>query len=307
MRIDEIIKKLGISIDNVVGDINKSIECATPLSKATKNQITFCKKDNESKLFDIKNCTVVIPKTFNLSNLPKNNTYIIVDNPRLIFMRMMSLLYPGTRNPGINPHAFIHSSAQVDSTAYVGPFVYIGPNCVIKKNCLICPNVSIIQNITISENVIVSSNTSIGGDGFGYERNEKNELEKFPHAYGVYIGKNVEIGSNTSIDRGSLSNTEINEGTKIDNLVHVAHNVKIGKHCEIIANAMIGGSVTIGDYSRVAPGAQIMNGISIGKNVLVGLGAVVTKDIPDNTIVAGMPARDINEFKKYLKFIKKNI
>ncbi|GAG21041.1 unnamed protein product, partial [marine sediment metagenome] len=239
--------------------------------------------------------------------LPKNNTYILVDNPRLIFLRMMNLLYPETIKPGIDTRAYIHPSAQVDPSAYIGPFVYIGSNCVIRKNSVIYPNVSILQNTAISENVLIFPNTVIGSDGFGYDRNEKNKLEKFPHICGVYIRKNVEIGSNTSIDKGSLSNTEIGEGTKIDNLVHIAHNVKIGKHCEIIANAMVGGSATIGDYTRIAPGAQIMNGVSIGKNVLVGLGAVVTKNIPDNTIVAGVPARKINDYKKYLKFVKNNI
>jgi len=219
----------------------------------------------------------------------------------------MALLYPESITPGIDTRAYIHPSSNVNSSAYIGPFVYIGPNCEIKKNCLIYPNVSVIQNTTISENVIVFSNTVIASDGFGYERNEKNELERFPHIGGVFIDKNVDIGSNTSIDRGALSDTEIGEGTKIDNLVHVAHNVKIGKHCEIIANVMLGGSVIIGDYSRIAPGAQIFNGIKIGKNVLVGLGAVVTKDIPDNTVVAGSPAREIDEFKRYLKFIKDNI
>lgn len=307
MKINKIIEKLGISIDDVVGDGNKNIEGVVPLSKITKNQLTFCKKGNESKLNNIKKCAIVVPKTANLSTLPKDNTYIVVDNPRLIFMRIMALLYPVTIKPGIDTRVYIHPSAQVDPSAYIEPFVYIGLNCIIKKNVVIHPHVSILQNTTISENVLIFANTVIGGDGFGFDRDEKNELEKFPHIGGVLIEKNVEIGSNTSIDRSSLSNTEIGEGTKIDNLVHIAHNVKIGKHCEIIANVMVGGSVVIGDYTRIAPGAQIMNGISIGKKVLVGLGAVVTKDIPDNTTVAGIPARDINEYKKYLKFIKNNI
>lgn len=307
MKVNEILKKLGLSKDAVIGDINKIVEGVAPLSNAIENKLVFCKRDNISELFDIKKCTVIVPKTVDPSILPKGNTYILAENPRLIFIRTMHLLHPKTVKPCIDTHACIHPSAQVDPNVYIGPFAYIGPNCVIGKNSVIYPNVSILQNTTVSESVLIFSGTVIGGDGFGYERDEKNELIGFPHLGSVYIGKNVEIGSNTSIDRGSLSNTEIGEGTKIDNLVHVAHNVKIGKHCEIIAHAMLGGSVVIGDYTRIAPGAQIMNGLTIGKNVLVGLGAVVIKDIPDNTVVAGVPARKIDEFKRYLKFIKKNI
>ena len=307
LRVKEIINKLGISSDDVVGDFNRAIEDVAPLSELTNNQLAFCKKGTESKLLNIKECTVIVSKMVNISDLPKNNTYIMTHNPRLTFIRAMLLLHPAGIKPYIDSRAYIHPSTKVDPTAYIGPFVYIGSDCEIRENAVIYPYVSIIQNTIVSENVTILSGTVIGSDGFGYERNERNELEKFPHIGSVYIEKNVEIGSNTSIDRGSLSNTVIGEGTKIDNLVHIAHNVKIGKHCEIIANVMIGGSAIIGDYTRIAPGAQIINQVSIGRNVTVGLGAVVTKDIQDNMTVAGVPARETNEFKRYMNFIKKNI
>ena len=143
--------------------------------------------------------------------------------------------------------------------------------------------------------------------GFGQARNEHGHLEKFPHIGSVYIGKNVEIGANVSIDRAVFGTTSIGEGTKVDNLVHIAHNVQIGKHCEIICHVGIGGSTRIGDRTTLSLGVVTKDNITIGSDVLVGLGAVVTKDIPDNTIVAGNPARDIEELKRYLKFIKENI
>lgn len=161
--------------------------------------------------------------------------------------------------------------------------------------------------ITIGENVFIHPTAVVGSDGFGYERNEIGELEKFPHIGGVVIGDNVDIGANTCIDRGTIDDTIIGDGTKIDNLVHIGHNVKIGKHCLIIANAMIGGSTIIGDHVHIAPGVQIMNKVKIGDNVVVGLGAIVVKDIPSNTTFIGNPAREIEEFKKVLRFIKGGI
>lgn len=143
----------------------------------------------------------------------------------------------------------------------------------------------------------VNSGTVIGADGFGYERNEHGELEKFPHLGGVLIGDDVEIGSNTSIDRGSLGNTVIGDRARIDNLVHVAHNVQIGEDAAVIALTMLGGSSKIGTQAWVAPGAVLMNQVKIGANGTVGLGAVVVKDVDDGQTVMGAPAQDSAEFK----------
>ena len=134
-------------------------------------------------------------------------------------------------------------------------------------------------------------NTTIGGTGFGYEKNTDGEFELFPHIGGVRIEKNVDIGANTCIDRGTLGNTIIGAGSKIDNLVHIAHNVKIGRNCAIIAHSMIGGSTVINDNCWVAPSACVRDGISIGSNSIIGLGSVVVKPIPDNEVWAGNPAR----------------
>lgn len=307
MNLLEIIEKIGISREQVVGNLNTQVERAMALDGVSENSLTYCKKGCEKKICNVRNCIIIISNDTDISSLPACNTYIISDNPRLLFIKVTELFHPFDFKMNIDARSFIHPSAQIDPEVYIGPFAYIGQNCKINKNAIIYPHVILLQNITVCEDVMITAGTVIGGDGFGFERNEDKSLRKFPHAGGVFISKKVEIGSNTSIDRGVFSDTMIGEGTKIDNLVHIAHNVKIGKHCEIIANSMIGGSVVIGDNTRIAPGAQIMNGISIGKNVLVGLGAVVTKDIQDNAVVAGVPARNIDEFRKYLQFIKNNL
>jgi UDP-3-O-[3-hydroxymyristoyl] glucosamine N-acyltransferase len=131
----------------------------------------------------------------------------------------------------------------------------------------------------------------IGKDGFGWVRDGNGNLFKMPHAGNVLIMKNVVIGAQTCIDRAVKGSTFIDEGTKIDNLVHIAHGAKVGKHCIIVAGAVVGGSCEIGDFSYIGMGALIKNKIKVGKNCVVGMGAVVTKDVPDGWTVIGNPAR----------------
>lgn len=139
--------------------------------------------------------------------------------------------------------------------------------------------------------VKIGKNTVIGADGFGYVRQDDGTLLKMPHAGNVIIEENVEIGSNTCIDRAVVGSTIIGAGTKIDNLVHIAHGVKIGKNCLIVAGAVIGGSTEIGDNCFIGINASIKNKVKIGNNVTVGMGAVVLKDVPDGVTVVGNPAR----------------
>jgi UDP-3-O-[3-hydroxymyristoyl] glucosamine N-acyltransferase len=147
--------------------------------------------------------------------------------------------------------------------------------------------------VFMGHNFTCGENTVIGGEGFGYERDEENNLIKFPHFFGVIIGDNVSIGSNTCIDRGALKDTIIQEGTKIDNLVHIAHNVNIGKRCLVVAGSVICGSVTIGNDCFIGANATIREHLTIGNNVTIGMGSVVTKNIPDNETWAGNPAKKL--------------
>lgn len=153
--------------------------------------------------------------------------------------------------------------------------------------------------ITIGKNVYLAEGVVIGSEGFGYVRNEVGELEKFPHIGGIVIGDNVDLGANTSVDRGSLEDTVIGSGSKLDNLVHVAHNVKIGKHCLITAHVFLGGSCVVEDYATIWAGAIIFDHVRIGHHAEVGAGAVVRKDVKPYEIVAGNPARNIEELRQH--------
>lgn len=149
----------------------------------------------------------------------------------------------------------------------------------------------IADNTTIFDNVTIGFNNVIGKSGFGYAREPDGTLVRMPHNGYVILHENVEIGSNTCIDRAVVGSTVIGAGTKIDNLVHIAHGVKIGKNCIIVAGTVIGGSSEIGDNCTIGINASIKNKVKIGNNVTVGMGAVVLKDVPDGVTVVGNPAR----------------
>lgn len=151
-----------------------------------------------------------------------------------------------------------------------------------------------VDNI-IPQSTVLHYTTVIGKPGFGFVRNEIGELEQMPHAGNVVIEENVHIGAQTCIDRAVVGSTFIGEGTKIDNLCHIAHGAKVGKHCLIVAGAVLGGSCEIGDFSYLGMGCLIKNKIKVGKNCVIGMGAVVISDVPDGWTVIGNPARRLEK------------
>ena len=226
---------------------------------------------------------------------------ILVDNPRLAFIRIVNRLKNKKEEEkkmlaGISPTAVISENAKIGTNCCIGNFVVIGDNCNIGDNTIIYDRVSLVQHCDIGRDCIIQSGATIGSDGFAFERDyDSLELEGFPHLSGVKIGNNVEICANSSVARGSLSDTVIGDGTKLDALVHVAHNVIIGRNCELTAGTTIGGSTTIGDTSWMGLNCTLKNKISIGSRVIVGCGAAVINDVPDEDIVAGVPAKSIKD------------
>jgi UDP-3-O-[3-hydroxymyristoyl] glucosamine N-acyltransferase len=150
-----------------------------------------------------------------------------------------------------------------------------------------------LPRITQGENVIIEKGAVIGAEGFSFERTPQGSLERFPHIGGVYIGDFVRIGSNTLVERGTFNDTIILSGTQIDGLVMIGHNSIIGKDCVIVCGAMICGSVKVGDRTWIGAGAVIRDGVTIGRDCCIGMGAVVVKDVPNNTMVMGVPAHAV--------------
>lgn len=179
----------------------------------------------------------------------------------------------------------------IDQTVKYSAKSIVGNNIIIEKNCIIEPGAKIFSNVKIKKNSIIRSGALIGCYGFGYERDNKKKPIQFPQFGSVQIEENVHIGNNSCIVISTFENTVIGKNTKIDNLVHVAHNVKIGKNCIITASCQIAGSVKIGNNVWLAPSATIKNKVCIGNNVFVGIGSVVIFDIKNNKKVFGNPAQ----------------
>jgi UDP-3-O-[3-hydroxymyristoyl] glucosamine N-acyltransferase len=222
-------------------------------------------------------------------------TYLLSNNPRIAFKNFLDKLYP---NEVI---VQVEASAFVDSTSTVGKNCYLGHNVVIEKNCSIGENVvighnSVVKQGTIMENnITIGSNCTIGGVGFGYQKEESGEYKLIRHIGIVRICSNVDIGNNTCIDRAVLGETLIESNVKIDNLVHIAHNAKIRNNSLIIANAMVAGSCDIGPNVWVAPSSSILNGIKIERDAMIGMGAVVLKSVAQNAIMIGNPAKELQK------------
>ena len=200
------------------------------------------------------------------------------------------------KNVQINPFSLVCENTKLCQNVYIGSNTSIGPNVIINQNAIIHDNVS-IANAIIMENCIIKSGARIGGTGFGFEMKTK---QKINHSGNVIIGKNSSIGSNTTIDRAVFDSTIIGDYSNIDNLVQVAHNVIIGDFAVIAAQVGIAGSTSIGKYVKIGGQAGISGHLSIGDNVTIAAKSGVTKNIANNKIVAGFPAKDINLWKKEL-------
>lgn len=194
------------------------------------------------------------------------------------------------KDVSIQPYVVIQSGSKIGAKTIVYPNVYIGHKVTIGTNCLIYPNVVIREGTIIGNNVIIHSGTVIGSDGFGYTQIGEKRY-KIPQNGIVVIEDDVEIGANVTIDRARFNKTIIGKGTKIDNLVHIAHNVIVGENSVIVAQVGISGSTRLGKNVTLAGQVGTVGHISIGDNVVVAGRSVVTKNIPSNMIVSGFPAQ----------------
>lgn len=205
--------------------------------------------------------------------------------PRLDFIRALAWLdaQVGFRSDS--------RPAEIDPTARIGRNVVIEEDCVIGAGVSIEPNAVILRGTRIGARSRIRANATIGSDGFGFERLPDGQVLRFVHLGGVEIGTDVEIGANACIARGTLSDTIIEDGAKIDNLVHIAHNVRVGRGAFVIAGAEVSGGCVIGPGAWIGPNACVLEKVNIGAGAMVGLGATVIRHVPDGEIHAGNPAK----------------
>ena len=330
-------------ISQIVGGIltkveDASIEMIAPPLLCSENMLALALSEEEiANTAKTKAKAVLVPLGVNLDGI----TTIEVERPRLAMMKLLTLFYEEPRlNDGIHPTAVIHPEAKVAQSAKIGANVvisagavigensrilansYIGNNAKVGENCFFHAGVNIGDRVVVGKNCILHHGVSLGADGFSFVTENPDNIEqarkdgeiktenveqkifKIPSLGSVVIGNNVEIGANTTIDRGTIENTMIGDDTKIDDLVMIGHNCRVGKGCMIVSQVGIAGSCVIGDRVVIAGQAGLADHISIGNDSIVAAAAGVSKSFPEKSIVVGTPAVPRKEFIKQLKTMK---
>ena len=303
----------------ICGDKNKEVLDIASLSDANSLEISFYHSSKYKEDFNkTKAGVIVIDKSTKTSS---NKNYLIVDDPYVGMAKIASIFYPDCEYPNFyfeenelmssldnsikcSRNVCIHKDSRIGKNCEIGSFVKIGPGVSIGDNCLIGDNVSVYY-AKISNNVKIYQGVKIGGEGFGFIA-KKDFFKKIPQLGRVIIDENVEIGCNSTIDRGSIGDTVIRKNTMIDNLVHIAHNVKIGENSIIAAMTGISGSTEIGKNAMIGGQVGISGHVKIGDNVKIAAKSGIMKDIANNSNIGGYPAENIIDWHRGTLFIRKN-
>lgn len=313
IKLTDIAHFLGGTIE---GDQNVVIKSVKPLSDAGPDDLSFYDNDKYADQFMNTRAGAVLIAPGMASH---GKTVITVDAPYVAFARLLQHFCPKPPIPhqGVSPQAIIAPDAVIGSNVHIAPGVYvgakttigdetviwpgtvIGPGCTIGSHCTIFSNVSIYYGCTIGDRVILHAGVVIGADGFGFAQTGKEHL-KIPQIGNVMIEDDVEIGANSTVDRAAMGTTRIGGGTKIDNLVQVAHNCQIGAHCILVSQVGVSGSAKLGKHVVVAGQSGIAGHIEVGDYAQVGGQSGVTKSLEGGKQYLGAPAMPAREFKRLL-------
>ncbi|HTX52216.1 MAG TPA: UDP-3-O-(3-hydroxymyristoyl)glucosamine N-acyltransferase [Candidatus Baltobacteraceae bacterium] len=312
MRLGDLAEQIGCRLE---GDGSQEIRRVRPLEFAGPDDLSFVTDAAAlGRAAASRAGALILPEKAPAADRPCLRT----PNPYLAFARALALLEPVPRpTPGIDSSAVVHPSARVDPSSSIGPLcvigaqaevgpdtvldaqVYVGADCRVGRGCRVYPQVTVREGTCIGNGVIIHSGAVIGADGFGYAKDGARYV-KIPQVGRVVIEDEVEIGANTTIDRATMGETRIGRGSKIDNLVQLAHNVRVGPDSVILAQVGVAGSTQIGARVTLAGQVGIVDHVLLGDDVIVGSQAGVTKDIPAGSVVLGSPAVPHREFKRQL-------
>lgn len=309
----------------IIGDTNHNIESPEQIELAFNNQITFIGSKKYEKLWEQSNASIAIVNE-DISILPgENKAFIKVKNADLAMSQILELFAPPLPqfDEEIHPTATIHPSAQIGKGCKIGAGVVIGPHAQIGDGVFLYPNATVLDHCTVGAHTsiwsgavirerchvgshcIIHPNASIGADGFGFRPCPERGLAKVPQIGNVIIGNYVEIGANSCVDRGKFSSTIVGDGCKIDNLVQIGHNSKLGQFCIMAGNSGLAGSVTLGNGVMIGGSASIKDHVTIGDGAIVGAGSGVVADIPAKTTMIGYPAVEARTALKQWAILKR--
>ncbi len=291
ISVEEIIAYLGIRVINVNGNIDGAyIDNLADSAHVNETTLDWVNPNKTNKQEIAEHSAARVLLVDEQVKAIDGKLLIYVKNPKQALAQVGNAFFVNRPRPGIHPTAIVSPNARIGNDVHIGAYAVIG-DVVIGDNTIISSYVRVYDNVIIGHDCYLKEGVIIGGEGFGFERDENGNRFRFPQIGGVRIGDYVEIGGNTCIDRGALSTTEIGDYVKISNLCHIAHNNIVGKNSVVAACVEISGSCTIGENTWIAPNASVRDQCKIGDNSIVGMGSVVVKNIPGNEVWAGAPAR----------------
>lgn len=297
----------------VEGDGGRVVRGVRPLDEAGPDDLSFVAEPRYFPYIAATRAAALLVARGSGAPLPAGVAAVRVDDPRRALALVLPALYPeAPAAPGVHPTAVLGEGARVDATATVGPYavlgagtvvgprarigahVVIGRGCVVEADAVIHPQATLYDGVSVGERSIVHSGARLGADGFGYVP-EGGGLRKVPQVGACRLEADVEVGANTTIDRGSIGDTVIGRGTKIDNLVQVGHNCRLGRSVIVVSQAGISGSTRIGDGAVLGGQSGFQGHIEVGAGARVGAQAGVTASVAPGETVSGYPARPHRE------------
>lgn len=276
--------RLAASLDlDLRGDPTALIQRVDAADASSASSLCFAKDPNWSA--KVGESAILLTSKENV--IERDGPTLLSSQPRLDFARALELLESWVGFVWSDAEPAVHPTARIGRNVVIGRGVKIGAGTVIYHNAVIG------NEVVIGQRCVIKSCAVVGEEGFGFERDAQGKAVRLPHIGTVVIGDDVEVGSLTTICRGTFADTVLRNGCKIDDHVHIAHNVDVGEDAFVIACAEVSGGVKIGPRAWIAPNASILNQLTIGADAVIGLGGVVVKSVPDGVIVVGNPAKPL--------------